>query len=171
MAIRLLQPETGAASMQMSAQFDSSGRYRFSLHRLWRETGEIATIIMLNPSTADHLRNDPTIARCIQLARFWGFAGINVVNLFAYRTSSPAHLRQIRRPVGKDNDSHIRKNAESSGTIILGWGNHGAWRSRDREVVELLQGHELLCIGTTKSGQPRHPLYAPGTIKLRKFIP
>ncbi len=155
----------------MSASFDTSRRYRFSLHRLWDEKLDMATIIMLNPSSADHLTNDPTIGRCVQLARFWGFGGINVVNLFAYRTASPAHLREIKRPVGPGNNAYIAANAEKAAAVILGWGNHGAYRGRDQEVLELLSPFELWCIGTTKSGQPKHPLYAPGTVALRRFFP
>lgn len=153
----------------MSAQFDRTGRYRFSLHRRW-ETGQgLATFVMLNPSSADHQKNDPTISRCIQLSRHWGFSGLNVVNLFAYRTASPAHLRKIVRPIGKENDSHILANARSASRIILGWGNHGCWKERDQHVISLLADFDLWCIGITKSGQPKHPLYATANIELRKF--
>lgn len=153
----------------MSAQFDRTGRYRFSLHRFWSGELEAATMVMLNPSTADHLRNDPTISRCIQLSRSWGFGSVNIVNLFAYRTSSPAHLRSIRRPVGKANDSHILEQCNNAGKIIVAWGNHGSFLERDKEVLELLSPFDLWCIGQTKSGQPKHPLYAPGDVRLQRF--
>jgi hypothetical protein len=155
--------------MKMAAQFDRTRRYRFSLHRVWQPEMPLATFVMLNPSTADHLKNDPTITRCINLARSWGFGGINVVNLFAYRTSSPAHLRLITRPVGKENDRHIESNAFNASRVILAWGNHGSWRERDQEVLELLSDFDLWCIGSNKSGQPKHPLYSPTIAVLEKF--
>ena len=153
----------------MAAQFDLTRRYRFSLHRVWQPELQLATFVMLNPSTADHLKNDPTITRCINLARFWGFGGINVVNLFAYRTSSPAHLRKIARPVGKENDRHIESNAFDAAKVILAWGNHGSWLARNEEVLELLSDFDLWCIGSNKSGHPKHPLYSPSDVVLQKF--
>jgi hypothetical protein len=158
-----------ATSIKMSAQFDRTRRYRFSLHRLWQPEMPLATFVMLNPSTADDLKNDPTITRCINLARFWGFGGINVVNLFAYRTCDPTHLRKITKPVGKENDKHIESNAFNSSRVILAWGNHGSWRERDQEVLELLNDFDLGCIGSNKSGQPKHPLYSPSDAVLQKF--
>jgi hypothetical protein len=157
--------------MDMSARFDRSGRYRFSLHRFWSSGLDTATMVMLNPSTADHLRNDPTINRCIQLSRAWGFGGVNIVNLFAYRTSSPAHLRIISSPIGKSNDSHIVEQCDKASAVIVAWGNHGRFLERDKEVLELLSSFDLWCIGQTKSGQPKHPLYAPGDVKLQRFQP
>lgn len=155
--------------MEMAAKFDRSKRYRFSLQRIWQPELELATFVMLNPSTADHVKNDPTITRCINLSRSWGFGGINVVNLFAYRTSSPAHLRKIARPVGKENDRHIETNAANSARVILAWGNHGSWRGRNEEVLNLLSDFDLWCIGSTRTGQPKHPLYSPADVSLRKF--
>jgi hypothetical protein len=160
---------TSKKSVKMTAQFDRTRRYRFSLHRVWRPELQLATFVMLNPSTADHLKNDPTITRCINLARFWGFGGINVVNLFAYRTSSPAHLREIANPVGKENDRHIESNAFNAAKVILGWGNHGSWLARNEEVLELLSDFDLWCIGSNKSGHPKHPLYSATNAVLQKF--
>ncbi|HEY9754790.1 MAG TPA: DUF1643 domain-containing protein [Oculatellaceae cyanobacterium] len=156
-------------NMQMSAHFDRTGRYRFSLHRRWSDELQAATMVMLNPSTADHLRNDPTINRCIQLSRAWGFGSLNIVNLFAYRTNSPAHLRSIQRPVGKENDTHIMKQCLKAGKVIIAWGNHGSFRGRDKEVLNLLSTFDLWCIGQTKLGQPKHPLYVPAGVKLQRF--
>ncbi len=78
--------------MRMSAKFDPSMNYRYSLAREWNSNAPRIGFVMLNPSTADATSNDPTIRRCINFARFWGYGAIEVVNLFAYRASHPAQL-------------------------------------------------------------------------------
>ena len=144
-----------------SAIFDASGRYRYSLKRRWMEKGDTVTFIMLNPSTADHEYNDPTIRRCIGLAQLWGFSSLNVVNLFALRATEPAQLAKAKYPIGRENNLYIRANVEEADQIIIAWGNHGNLLERDRQVLELLSGYNLFCLGCNQSGQPKHPLYMP----------
>ena len=142
------------------AVFDASGRYRYRLWRRWAD-GEVVLFVMLNPSTADARRDDPTIRRCGGFARAWGFAAMTVVNLFALRATDPARLRRARDPVGRDNDRHILAAAAGASALVLAWGAHGALGGRDREVRALLTGHRPECLGVTRAGQPRHPLYLP----------
>lgn len=116
-------------------------------------------MIGLNPSTADAARDDPTIRRCIGLARRWGFGGITVVNLFAFRATKPADLKTAFDPVGPRNDSTIRKVIHGV-PVIAAWGTHGGFGGRDRAVLKLLCGHpRVFTMGLTKQGHPRHPLY------------
>ncbi len=100
----------------------------------------------------------------------WGYGRLEVVNLFAYRTSQPSLLKQVAEPIGKDNDSYILKTAQNSDQLILAWGNHGAWQKQDLYVLQLLKNHtHLYCFGVTKKGCPRHPLYLPSTSKPEIF--
>ena len=80
------------------ATFDRSGRYRYRLWRQWDSALPTVAYIMLNPSTADETANDPTMRACIRIAKLSGFGGMEVVNLFAYRTPDPRRLKQIRNP-------------------------------------------------------------------------
>ena len=146
------------------------GNYRYLLWREWDSKNKTVSFIMLNPSRADAEINDPTIKRCINFAKSWGYSRLEVVNLFAYRTSKPSLLRQATKPIGKDNDSYILKTAEGSDKIILAWGNHGTWQKQDLYVLQLLKNHtHLYCFGVTKKGCPRHPLYLPSTSKPQRY--
>ncbi|HEU5061422.1 MAG TPA: DUF1643 domain-containing protein [Kofleriaceae bacterium] len=151
------------------AVFDPSGRYRYRLTRRWAGRGAVVAFVMLNPSTADGERDDPTIRRCAGFARRWGFAAMTVVNVFALRATDPARLRRARDPVGPGNDGHIAGAAADADLVVLAWGNHGALRGRDREVVALLAGARPVCLGVTRGGQPRHPLYLPRSARRRPY--
>jgi len=121
----------------------------------------------LNPSTADEQGDDPTVRRCIGFARKWNFGGLILVNLFAYRSTDPACLLETDDPIGPANDSHILGSARISGRVILAWGTRGTFLDRDQHVLSLLPGAR--CLGTTKDGHPRHPLYLPGNTMARPF--
>jgi hypothetical protein len=150
------------------AVFDPSRRYRYRLWRRWA-AGAPVLFVMLNPSTADAERDDPTIRRCVGFARAWGFAGMTVVNLFALRATDPARLRRARDPVGRDNDCHIAAAAAGAGTVVVAWGTHGELGARDRAVLALLAPHRPRCLGLTRGGHPRHPLYLPARTASRPF--
>ena len=138
------------------------GNYRYLLWREWNNSNKTISFIMLNPSRADAQINDPTITRCINFAKFWGYGRLEVVNLFAYRTPKPSLLKQAIEPIGKDNDRYILESVEKSDRIILAWGNHGAWRQQDLYTLQLLRDYShLYSLGITKRGCPRHPLYLP----------
>ncbi len=146
--------------IEYGAIFDVSSRYRYSLWRGWSADHPRIAFILLNPSTADEHRNDPTIRRCIGFARAWNFGSIEVVNLFAYRATDYRELFKASEPVGAENNRFLIQAVERSSTIVLGWGTKGMFISRDRQVMSLLTGrNNLYCLGFTKDGLPRHPLY------------
>jgi hypothetical protein len=138
------------------------GPYRYLLWRTWDATGPRLLWILLNPSLADAQTNDPTLRRCCAFSRAWGYGGLQIVNLFAYRTPYPEVLRQVADPVGSENDAYIVTAAQRAAGIILAWGHHGRSRSRDSAVLALLAQQQippLRCLGLTRAGCPRHPLY------------
>ncbi len=145
----------------MSAVISHCGKYRYSLRRTFMVGEGACAWILLNPSTADAQLDDPTIRRCIGFAQRWGYAGMQVVNLFALRSTDPGQLRVAPDPVGPENDRYILEVAESCDKVILGWGNHGSLFDRDVAVVKLLQGAGITpyALGLTKSNAPKHPLY------------
>ena len=114
-------------------------------------------IVGLNPSTADALKNDPTIRRCIGFAQDNGYGSLFVTNLFAYRATRPKDLFAAADPVGPDNDSWLAKIADESTAVLLAWGNHGQFLERDQAVVDLLPAG--FCLGINQTGTPKHPLY------------
>lgn len=152
------------------ATFDPTGQYRYSLWRVWDLDAPRVAFVMLNPSTADAERNDPTIRRCIGLANAWGYGGLEVVNLFAYRATRPQVLKQATDPVGREGDRALLAAASRADQILLAWGNWGSLYERDRAVLALLSGYPLYCLGLTQQQQPRHPLYASRGVILIRFV-
>src|SRR4051812_16093160 len=144
--------------MLRSALFSPDRTYRYLLTRTWAE-GPTILWLMLNPSTADAERDDPTIRRCIAFSRRFGFARLEVANLYALRTPPPSALRAHPSPVGPDTDAHLAAAAARADTILAAWGHFPFARPHAREVLALLPPDRLRCLGLTRSGAPRHPLY------------
>jgi hypothetical protein len=113
--------------------------------------------IALNPSTANHQQDDPTIRRCVGFAKNWGFQSMAIVNLFAYRATLPKDLKSAVNPIGPRNNYWLRKMIEPADLAIACWGNHGSFLARDETVLKLFSG--LHCIVQNKSLHPAHPLY------------
>lgn len=147
------RPTTGAV-------FDRTGKYRYHLWRRWDSKLPSICFVMLNPSTADDVHNDPTITRCVRFAQAWGFGGVDIVNLFAYRSTDSGMLAKVKNPVGVRNNKVIINVVSQHPCAVLAWGNHGRLNHRGEEVLALIAGKtKLLCFGTTAHGQPKHPLY------------
>jgi len=148
--------------MDGGAVFSPCRKYRYTLRRIWGSNPVYCTFIGLNPSTADELEDDPTIRRCITFARGWGYGGMFMVNLFAYRATDPAVMMVAEDPVGPDNDYHIKRMAAKSKIVVAAWGNHGGYKGRDKAIYGM--GFDLRILSVTKQGQPGHPLYLPGDL-------
>jgi hypothetical protein len=131
--------------------------YRYLLWRRWADADSLL-FVMLNPSTADAGRDDPTIRRCRGLAAAWGFGGVEIANLYAFRATDPRDLARARAPVGARNDDVLADAAARAGAIVVAWGIHGE-AQRAAAVARLLAPRPLYCLGITRSGAPRHPLY------------
>ncbi len=144
-------------SINKSATFSNCRKYRYALSRSWDDKKKIVLFIGLNPSTADEKKDDPTIRRCINYAQSWGFGGLQVANLFAYRATKPTKLRYVENPVGDDNDQQLIKLSKMADLTVAAWGNEGALFNRDKQVIKLIPN--LMCLKINKSGQPAHPLY------------
>ena len=152
--------------MTAGATFSRDRRYRYRLWRCWDRSRPVVVFCMLNPSTADEQRDDPTIRRCIGFARDWGYGGLEVVNLFAFRATDPRDLRHVADPVGPQNDHHLALAARRATLVVTAWGAHADVR-RARRATQVLSGQRrsLAHLGFTKSRQPRHPLYLPRTLQ------
>ena len=136
-------------------------RYRYWLHRELAAEGKDGLVfVLLNPSTADALEDDPTIRRCVGFGKRWGYRELTVVNLFALRATSPAVLRQHgTAAIGSHNDDALRwaRNAPRTRTVVAGWGNHGMHLERDLAAMAI--AGPMMALRTTKLGCPAHPLY------------
>lgn len=145
-----------------SANISNSGLYRYELVRVWDWDKPRLLYIMLNPSIADGLQDDATIRKCVGFADRLGFGSISVVNLFAYRATNPKELTKVEDPIGNMfNDDTILVAASNANLIIAAWGNMGEFMDRSIAIRRLLQRYTIHCLGVTKAGEPRHPLYLP----------
>ena len=144
-----------------TAVYSDCKAYRYTLTRTWDPAGSRALFVMLNPSTATEVQNDPTVERCERRARALGFGAFRVTNIFAFRATDPRVMRAAGDPVGPANDAAIAESAPWADQIICAWGTHGAHLGRGPEVEALLRatGRPLWHLGLSKAGHPKHPLY------------
>jgi hypothetical protein len=154
-----------------SAELSDCGRYRYWLRRHWRHGGNGKTVcfLMLNPSTADALADDPTVRRCMAFCRAWGYSVLSVRNLFALRATDPRELLAAPDPVGPDGDAELAA-AATADLVVCAWGAKVPF-GRDRQALELLAGRDLHCLGLTAAGHPRHPLYCKSDLTPQPYRP
>jgi len=144
-----------------TALYSPCQTYRYMLTRVWNPDGPKALFVMLNPSTATEVQNDPTVERCERRARALGFGAFRVCNIFAYRATDPRVMRAQADPVGPGNDAAIAQSALWADRIVCAWGTHGVHQGRGPVVEALLRatGRRLYHLGLSKAGHPKHPLY------------
>lgn len=149
------------------ARISECGRYRWWLARRWVQRGpdvRVALFVMLNPSSADALMDDPTIRRCTGFARRLGCGQLEVVNLYALRATNPVELLVHADPIGPMNDAAIAWAASRADVVVAAWGAFGGrspMRQARVEAVRALLPDAVVCLGRTRDGHPRHPLYLP----------
>ncbi len=156
----------------VGAELSEDRRYRYRLWRRWTSGFPTAFWIMLNPSMADERTDDATIRRCINFSRSWGYGGMEVVNLFAFRSTAPDNLLTATDPIGPRNDIILRQVAPCSGDLIVAaWGAFPQRLGlRDKEVYEMLQPRKVMCLGMTLKGYPKHPVRLANDTKLEEFM-
>jgi hypothetical protein len=157
--------------MRRSAVISPCTQYRYRLDRAWDDAGHTIRWIMLNPSTADAEKDDPTVRKCIGFSKRWGFGALSILNLFALRSTSPAALLHHPTPVGPDNDKWLRECVFGANHFVFAWGAN-APEDRAREVMDIFVKAGVgrpMCLGTNKNGTPNHPLMIPYSRTLTVF--
>ena len=144
-----------------TAIYSDCERYRYALTRVWDAAGTKVHFVMLNPSTATEVQNDPTVERCERRARALGHGAFRVTNIFAWRDTDPRKMRAAADPVGPNNDAAILDGLAWADQTICAWGTHGEHRNRGADVETALRATnaELFHLGLSKAGHPKHPLY------------
>ncbi|MDP4162516.1 MAG: DUF1643 domain-containing protein [Bacillota bacterium] len=149
------------------------GDYRYSLKRIWdSENPRKAVFIMLNPSTANESTDDPTTIRCISFAKRWNCGSLEIVNVFAYRATNHKELKSLTKEeaTGTNNNIHIESALSDAAVKVVAWGEHVTIHHKNYiELEQQLKSHNLLCLGTTREGHPRHPLFVKSTTNLEVF--
>lgn len=167
-----------------TAIISDCGRYRYRLTRVVGDSDKWCLFIMLNPSTATAMQDDPTIRRCMAYARRWGCGKLIVVNLFAIRATNPKEMKAANDPVGPDNIYHVKQAASEvaapigrfwhePGPVVCAWGNHGVYMDQGAVALGWINARKSvvpMCLKVNaRSGQPAHPLYLRADLKPRRF--
>jgi hypothetical protein len=158
---------------ESGATFSPCRRWRYLLWRRWDEATPVANFLMLNPSTADEVKLDPTCSRARDYAERWGYGALIVTNIFAFRETNPDRMKAVKDPVGPGNDAAIVWAARDSAIVVCAWGNHGAFLDRSSCVTILLKKNQikLHALRVNANGEPAHPLYQPGSLKATRWSP
>lgn len=143
------------ARLPVGAVFSQDRKYRYILWRRWDSKKPGITFIGLNPSTANELKNDKTIATVMRYAKDWGFGCVYMVNLFAYISTDPKALLSVENTVGELADEYIRVATTLSKDIIFAWGSFKV-NGRDQELIKMFPQAKCLCHNA--DGTPHHPL-------------
>ena len=155
------------------AEFSKCEKYRYALWRLnVEDTGKNRCVfIMLNPSTADHKTDDPSVAKCRKYAELWGYKNVYVVNLFAWRATDPEAMKKVLEPIGKENDRLILETCRDAGRVVAAWSNHATHFNRSDQVRRLLRdaGIKVHALKVNVTGEPAHPLYLSLSLKPKVF--
>jgi hypothetical protein len=166
-----------STTVQQTALFPNKGQgaiiedaYRYRLWRTWDTDRPSLVWILLNPSIADEDTDDPTLRRLIRFSQTFGYGGLVLVNLFAWRTPDPRLLSTVPDPVGPKNDQFIREAVTQAEQIVVAWGNSGRYLHREQAVLALLSPVPLSCLDVTGRGSPVHPLYQPSSKSLTPFL-
>ena len=119
------------------------------------------TVILMNPRRTREVQRKKSIERCERRARMWGFAGIRIFNLYAFRATEPKDMKAAADPFGPENLDGLVKAIGSDRNIIAGWGAHGGYRNASSIIMAEVErvGRTVYCLEKTKAGQPKHPLY------------
>ena len=148
--------------MEKKAIISKDKIYRYKLSRTWDSTKPTILFIGLNPSIADENVDDPTITRCINFVKDWGYGTLLMANLFAFRSTYPKDIYLIDDPIGKDNDHYLLECVTQSDLIVACWRNNGTYMNREKVITELVPN--LYCLQKNKNGTPHHPLRPPRNI-------
>lgn len=155
--------------VERSATFSECRRYRYRLSRVWDPDLELAAWVMLNPSVADHLTDDPTIRRCVSFARRWGCGGIVVCNLYSLIATDPKVMLADPDPIGPETGKHLAF-ALSNRFVVAAWGsNADPFRAASFVQMAKESGVSVHCLGKNADGSPRHPLYIPSQKALEAY--
>jgi len=166
--------------------FSKCGSYRWILKRELFSGKKTIVFIGLNPSKANSFKNDMTLVRIINFCSKWHYKNIYVINLFGLISKSPLQLAKSKDPIGSNNDLIIFKTLKFwqkniNCDLWLGWGDKGQLNGRNREVIKIIKNlsnlnsnknkyfERILSLGTSKKGNPLHPLYIPNESILRPF--
>ena len=147
--------------------------YRYTLSRTWDERKPRWLWVCLNPLPEDPYKPSLLTSRLTSFTTDGGGGGWFLAHLYAWRASKPEDLFMMpeAQRIGPRNDLSLLEFAQDAqkyqGRIVAAWGAHPKARGRSAEVLKILRRYRTVhCLGLTKAGFPRHPLYVPGAVQI-----
>jgi hypothetical protein len=154
---------------EVDAHISPDSVYRYWLKIVWNDELPRIAFVLLNPSKADHRLDDPTAKRVVAFAQREGFGGVLIYNLFAFRATDPRELKTASDPEGPSNLPTLNAMPDMVSKIVVGWGAGVKEHPARKRFLDYMAHEKLWCLGTTKTGEPRHPLYLRGDAPLVRW--
>jgi hypothetical protein len=164
-AIIMIIKQHNTLIQQSEAHFSDCEKYRYWLRRDWDVDKPAISFLMLNPSTANEIDNDPTIERCQRRAISMGYGSMIIVNLFPFRMTDSSLLNTVDNLLGDNTeaDDCILRAVQLSEMTVCGWGKHPLAAPRGNDVAAMLTKenlqHKVMCLQLNADNSPQHPLY------------
>jgi hypothetical protein len=158
--MELFENKSGAA-------FSEDGKHRYALWRIWDESKPLVMFIGLNPSTANHKTNDPTIESVIRISKYNGYGGFYMMNCWSFIATEPKYLDTKSGLI--ENDEWLTKIAGICKDVVFAWGNFQIVRGHLKDSMFKKLFPNALCICKNKNGSPGHPLFKKGDTKFIKY--
>lgn len=157
--------------IENDAVISDCGQYRYLLRRTWDRSKPRALLVMLNPSTADATLDDATIRSCVRLLSGHGYGSMEVVNVYAFRSTDPDALAKQSDPFGPDNERIVLGAIGRCDVVICAWGAYPPARQHATRILNAVRSRRpaIYCFGKTKAGAPKHPLYIKSGTPLEAF--
>ena len=157
--------------MFKGVRLSSCKKHRLQLWREWDSNLPKVLFIMLNPSTADHEQDDPTLRRCIDFTKQWGYGGLYIGNLYSLRAADPMTLLKVSKFSHRGNYKHVSTMAQQCQLVVCAWGNYPIIKKLGIPLNIFKQlNQKLHCIALSKTGTPKHPLYLKKSLTPIPFV-
>ena len=137
---------------------------RYAYCEIWDPNTSLVMWVMTNPGTGEtEKRRRYTLERCRRWSRSWGHGGLLLGNLTSRRTKVVSHLSRQDFASESTNLLALQTLRSLADDVMVAWGNRARDSSALAEAMPLLDGAH--CLGVTKRGQPRHPLYVRANVQ------
>lgn len=152
------------SSLRTEAVFNDEMTHRYILKKEWNKNKPKATIIMINPSTADEMEMDMTTMNVINNLNRLDYGAVDIVNLFSLICPKISMKYSMSELVDRDNDIYIEKSALRSDIVIIAWGSVGEGvrkiMNRQQELLDKLKpfNDKMYIICDPYINKAMHPL-------------
>jgi hypothetical protein len=157
------------------AIFSEEKDHRFALWRTWDRELPSILFIGLNPSRGNQFYNDPTLTRCINFSKSWGYGTMFFGNLFSNVEPDSDMMRAISMHESRIDEVTtnlwLDQMLSMTDEVVCAWGSWDFIERRKKAVIGMISNwfESPKCFGKNKDGNPKHPLYLKATSTLKNY--